>query len=502
MLAGNDGQFARLAGGARAARARRRRALRDERAARREPRRAARALEARLAHADARRVARRAARGRRPGRAGADDRRGVLARRGARARRRSTRPTACARSRSRRTSPRRPRRRAAGRPTSTSTATRFAARSAATDVHRRAGAPQQRRERAALVGPLDRGRERSSSAPSTAARIVDVRADDLVALPFDLVHHDRAVHVEPRRRRARLVSSLASDIVRQPACAAASSSSGLVLPSASRDPRRQRERQLAERARLGRRSALAARDVPFPDRRLQSVRSSASQLLLSVGRRGCRRGNRPRPGEPAGRKTPSRRSSVSPVFARQWTSARRQVDARAGAQLAPLAADVQRALALEDVDHLVVGVEVVGRAARRHEADELRRPRRSRSRASRRARTAARRWPCPSPPRSGRARRGSPTRAAGRARAPRPHAPRPRRSRRCRGDEHRGAGPQRMRLAADRGAPRAFEHVEHLVGAGRGARAGERDDALREEADVEERPSLASVSCIANCIGL
>ena len=47
------------------------------------------------------------------------------------------------------------------------------------------------------------------------------------------------------------VSSLASDIVMQPPCAAASSSSGLVFPSGLADARRQRELELGERARAG-----------------------------------------------------------------------------------------------------------------------------------------------------------------------------------------------------------------------------------------------------------
>ena len=67
-------------------------------------------------------------------------------------------------------------------------------------------------------------------------------------------------------------------------------------------------------------------------------------------------------------KTPSTRSSPSPVLARQWTSVARQVDARPGPERSLLAPDLEHALALEHVDHLVVAVEVVGRAPGRDHA--------------------------------------------------------------------------------------------------------------------------------------
>ena len=54
---------------------------------------------------------------------------------------------------------------------------------------------------------------------------------------------------------------------------------------------------------------------------------------------------------------------------------RRQVDAGAGADRPRLAGHVQEALARDDVDDLVVGVAVVGRAADRDLAHELREPR-------------------------------------------------------------------------------------------------------------------------------
>ena len=103
----------------------------------------------------------------------------------------------------------------------------------------------------------------ASSRPGTARRDLDMRADDLVALALHLVHHDRARRPRAARAVPAFVSSPASDIVMQPPCAAASSSSGLVLPSACRSASAARTRA-RERTRAGRERARAARDVPFP----------------------------------------------------------------------------------------------------------------------------------------------------------------------------------------------------------------------------------------------
>ena len=142
-----------------------------------------------------------------------------------------------------------------------------------------------------------------------------------------------------------------------------------------------------------------------------------------------------------------------------------------------LAVDLQHALALEHVDHLVVGVEVVGRAAGRDQADELRHRRAADTRASRRARTRARRSPCRcsfcAQVEHGvrrRRRHGSCT-STETARARRRSAPRPCRGRRT----ARRPGRSVVRLAADashdrcpraRTAPRRRRR--------RGASAGER----------------------------
>ena len=60
------------------------------------------------------------------------------------------------------------------------------------------------------------------------------------------------------------------------------------------------------------------------------------------------------------------------MFSRQWTRRAGRWTHDPGRERLLLAVDVQAALALEHVEHLVVAVEVVGRAAGRDEADELR----------------------------------------------------------------------------------------------------------------------------------
>ena len=95
------------------------------------------------------------------------------------------------------------------------------------------------------------------------------------------------------------VSSPASDIVRQPAWAAASSSSGLVLPS-------------GVPMRLGSENGselnvpVPAVIEPFPRATFPSQTTSAVRSILGIvssfpeGRRVCRPGSRPRPGSPRG----------------------------------------------------------------------------------------------------------------------------------------------------------------------------------------------------------
>ena len=68
---------------------------------------------------------------------------------------------------------------------------------------------QERRERAARVGRLGGRRERRPPpGPGTCARTSSAECDDQVPSALDLVHRDRAAHVEPlraacRRRSAR-----------------------------------------------------------------------------------------------------------------------------------------------------------------------------------------------------------------------------------------------------------------------------------------------------------
>ena len=76
-------------------------------------------------------------------------------------------------------------------------------------------------------------------------------------------------------------------------------------------------------------------------------------------------------GLPDGWKTPSTRIGVGPVFSRQcsWSGGRWMHEP--GPIGVSLPAEVEDALALDDVDDLVVVVAVQRRAARRDHADEL-----------------------------------------------------------------------------------------------------------------------------------
>ena len=210
-------------------------------------------------------------------------------------------------------------------------------------------------------------------------------------------------------------------------------------------------------------------------------------LTPPVGRRECRRGSRPRR---ASRRAGRRRAGaarVSPVFARQWTSRAGRWTQVPGAKRAPARRHVQLTLALEDVDHLVVGVEVVGRAARRDEADELG----HRSAADLGVAPSTNWRPAVALPFSSAVRSStacSPAAAAGRGRAPRPRGPSPSA---LQAVPRRGtptSRAERVRLAADRRAARALEHVEHLVGARPSARAATRTTRCVKQAAVEEAP--------------
>ena len=258
------------------------------------------------------------------------------------------------------------------------------------------------------------------------------------------------------------VSSPASDIVMQPPCAAASSSSGLVFPSAW-PMRVGSEKPRSANAPVPAEIAPAPR-ATFPSQTI----SCACARSAASGHRGrprpCRRGSTPRPGSRRGGRRRAPASRRGPTFSSAVHEPRGQVDARAGAERCRLAADVERAGPFEHVDDLVVAVEVVGRAAGRDESDELRharatgpsrrnmrpavatpslhRRRARRRRVSRRSRGADR----------GRAPTGS--------RAPSASLDAPRRPR---GDVGRGAGPELGRSTADRRRAAAGEDVQHLV---------------------------------------
>ena len=338
-----------------------------------------------------------------------------------------------------------------------------------------------------LVGTLDRGRER---------RVVDVGHRGREQSAASRRSDGPGPRPRPSRsgtssRDARAgarspVSSPATDIVKQPPCAAASSSSGLVLPSgcSTRDARLYGSPVNAP---------VPAEIAPAPRARFPSQTTSATRSIRGTSvpparrRRACRRGSRPRrASRPAGR----RRTRASPrrrVFSRQWTRRAGRWTHDPGASVLLLAVDVEPALALEHVEHLVVAVEVVGRASRRDEADELRHRHAAHLGIEADAELPRRR-------RAERAPRGRDRRRRGRRRAPAPgrrRAPRaPRRRRRSRrprrslADEDGGAGLDAVLVARDGDRRRAVEDVERLVGVGVDPLArpagAEREDPLRE----------------------
>src|SRR4051794_26124146 len=117
---------------------------------------------------------------------------------------------------------------------------------------------QQRGERTALVGPLDRGREGGVVEVGHVGADGQLGADDLVALPLDLVHHDPAAHLEPARR-ALEAGQLARERHREAAAVRRREQllrAGLALGVG--DPRRQRERQPGEGAAVRRRERSGA----------------------------------------------------------------------------------------------------------------------------------------------------------------------------------------------------------------------------------------------------
>ena len=173
------------------------------------------------------------------------------------------------------------------------------------------------------------------------------------------------------------VSSPASDIVMQPPCAAASSSSGLVLPSAS-PMRVGSENPSSENA-----PELAAVIEPAPRATFPSQTRLRGALdpAASVGSRGRRAVRVIRLGRRPGRAEDAEHaaSRPGPTFSRQCTRPAGRCTQRAGAERRGLAVDVQRAVALEHVDDLVVFVEVVGCAARRGCSRRTASPTRSRA---------------------------------------------------------------------------------------------------------------------------
>src|SRR3954454_20268926 len=166
------------------------------------------------------------------------------------------------------------------------------------------------------------------------------------------------------------VSSVARDIVRQPACAAASSSSGLVFPSTL--PTR-----VGSENGSSLKAPVSAEIRPCPRATFPSQLTSAERSIRGISLLRWKNGQRAVGVIGLGRRArgteDAEEAELRLAGVRQAVDeAGGQVHAGPGAQLGLLAADVERALTLEHVDHLVVGVEVIGRAAGRDQPDELR----------------------------------------------------------------------------------------------------------------------------------
>ncbi len=336
-----------------------------------------------------------------------------------------------------------------------------------------------RRERAALVGDREPPPRRSPR-----------RDPEPLPEPSGASRRSGGRSPPPRRarsgRRPRAdsggcpspVSSPASEVVKQPPCAAASSSSGLVLPSGLpiRDARVKGSSENAPDE--------PAVSMPRPRARFPSQSISAVRSILGIRRspnsrgtqQACRQGSTPRP---ASRRAGRRRAGAArpgPSFSRLWTSRRGRWTQAPGLERRLLAADVQTSRALEDVDHLVVAMEVVGRASGRDVADELRH------------RRAARVGADPERELTARGRRplrhrlevddgvGRRRRTGSGSRNERPRAARARRRRRSPtrappADMDSGAGADIAPPTVDRHRTRAGKDVEHLVRPGGGSSA-------------------------------
>ena len=278
--------------------------------------------------------------------------------------------------------------------------------------------------------------------------------------------------------------------MRQPPCAAASSSSGLVLPPGS--PTRE-AREKGSRAN----APLSASSVPAPRARFPSQPTCAVRSMCGI--------RRPRNGgggavgvvglgRRAGRPEDAEHLHLArAVVLEAVDEPGGQVDARAGAQRRARAVDMEGAFSREHVHDLVVLVEVVGCASGRDVAAELRhrlaavlRVREQRELASRRCRAAVAARDHRVARRRGQRlldEHGQKLQAVGRLDLP----GRPAR------DEDAGPRLERQLVAADRRHPAALEDVEHLVAlvvAVLVASPVEAQQALPELGNGEERRDL------------
>ena len=272
-------------------------------------------------------------------------------------------------------------------------------------LHVGAGALEQLRERTALVGLLERrpaARRRRARRPRPRPR----RASATIWWPWPSTSSItiRQVDVEPAGRRAgaararpRATSSRSRRAPRRAAPRGSSCPPACPMRVGSENP------SSRERARVAALIVPAPR-ATFPSQSTSRVRSicgiqySRAARAVGVIRLGRRAGG-PEDAEHAA----SRRARRSRGSARGRAGRCTHVP---GVERRGLAVDVQRAVALEHVDDLVVLVEVVGRAADRDVADELGHRRaaelgrreqaelaaRGRGRRSRRSSTATTAW--------------------------------------------------------------------------------------------------------------
>ena len=150
---------------------------------------------------------------------------------------------------------------------------------------------------------------------------VDVRADDLVALALDLVHHDRAVGLDRDGWRARRRPARSQRHVEAARVGGREQLLGARLALRLADSRRQRVGQAGRRRSSPRSSRRRGRrSPPSTTCAVRSIRGISPPPVPTAP--ACRRGSTPRRVSRPGGRRRGACSSPGPVFSRQWTSLR------------------------------------------------------------------------------------------------------------------------------------------------------------------------------------